>query len=98
MRLQQQRPRPDCSHPAWPPITHRGAAAACDLQEEGRDLKRAIGLVWQGCDAAAKAGLDNKGALFKGLAGVMAVLKDTLREVGNTGRAPREGACSSRWN
>jgi len=50
-------------------------------QEIGGDLKRPIGIVWQGCDAVAKAGLDNKAALFKGLAGVMAVLKDTLREM-----------------
>ncbi|KAI8463453.1 MAG: hypothetical protein J3K34DRAFT_147108 [Monoraphidium minutum] len=49
--------------------------------EAGGDLKRAVGRVWAGCDAAAKAGLDNRGALFKGLAGVMAVLKDTLREM-----------------
>ncbi|KIZ07355.1 hypothetical protein MNEG_0604 [Monoraphidium neglectum] len=49
--------------------------------EGGGDLKRAIGNVWGGCDAVAKAALDNKGALFKALAGVMAVLKDTLREM-----------------
>jgi hypothetical protein len=48
-------------------------------------LKRAIGNVWGGCDAVAKAALDNKGALFKALAGVMAVLKDTLREVWGAG-------------
>lgn len=54
------------------------------MQEGSGDLKRHIGLVWQGCDATAKAALDNKGAIFKGLAGVMAVLKDTLREVRHT--------------
>ena len=48
----------------------------------GGDVKRAVGRVWAGCDAAAKAPADNRAALFRGLAGVMAVLKDTLREMG----------------
>lgn len=50
-----------------------------------------------------KAALDNKGAIFKALAGVMAVLKDTLREVGggrsgrkDAGREAREG--TPRWD
>jgi hypothetical protein len=64
-------------------------------QESGDDLKRAIGLVWQGCDAVPRAGLDNKAALFKGLAGVMAVLKDTLREASGRGRR-RAGAGAAR--
>ncbi|GBF99347.1 hypothetical protein Rsub_11759 [Raphidocelis subcapitata] len=57
----------------------------------GEDLKRRVGLVWQGCDAVAKAGLENRGALFKGLAKVMAVLKDTLREMAEL----EEGTASS---
>ena len=55
-------------------------------KEAGGDLKRTIGHVWAGCDTVGKAALDNKGAIFKALAGVMAVLKDTLREVGLAGR------------
>ena len=63
--------------------SYAGPAALCSSppQEGGGDLKRAVGNVWAACDAFAKAGLDNKAALFKGMAGVMAVLKDTLREV-----------------
>lgn len=63
----------------------RGVVEPCvallDAVEAGRDVKRAVGHVWSGCDAAAKAPADNRGAVFKGLAGVMAVLKDTLREM-----------------
>jgi hypothetical protein len=43
----------------------------------------AAAVVWDGIAAVSKAPLDNKTCLFKGLAGVMAVMKDTTREVGN---------------
>jgi hypothetical protein len=42
----------------------------------------AAAVVWDGIAAVSKAPLDNKSCLFKGLAGVMAVMKDTTREVG----------------
>lgn len=41
----------------------------------------AAAMVWDGTAAVSKAPLDNKSCLFKNLAGVMAVLKDTSREV-----------------
>jgi hypothetical protein len=50
----------------------------------------AAAVVWDGIAAVSKAPLDNKSCLFKNLAGVMAVLKDTTREV----RAP---AGCARW-
>jgi hypothetical protein len=42
----------------------------------------AAAVVWDGIAAVSKSPLDNKSCLFKGLAGVMAVMKDTTREVG----------------
>jgi hypothetical protein len=42
----------------------------------------AAAVVWDGIAAVSKSPLDNKSCLFKGLAGVMAVMKDTAREVG----------------
>eukprot|EP00877_Chromochloris_zofingiensis_P013987 jgi/Chrzof1/8842/Cz03g26080.t1 len=45
------------------------------------DIKHQIGLVWQGCDAVRKMAVDNKGAVFKQLAGVYQVVKDTMREM-----------------
>lgn len=39
------------------------------------------GKVWDACDAVKKQPLDNKAALFRQLAAVVRVAKDTLREV-----------------
>lgn len=49
-----------------------------------RHLRHDAGLVWQGCDAVRKMAVDNKGAVFKQLAGVYQVVKDTMREVSMT--------------
>uniref|UniRef100_A0A383W7V5 Cytochrome c domain-containing protein n=1 Tax=Tetradesmus obliquus TaxID=3088 RepID=A0A383W7V5_TETOB len=49
--------------------------------ESGKDLKPHVAMVWDGIAAVSKAPLHNKSCLFKNLAGVMAVLKDTAREM-----------------
>ncbi|WIA20080.1 hypothetical protein OEZ85_005940 [Tetradesmus obliquus] len=49
--------------------------------ESSKDLKPHVAMVWDGTAAVSKAPLDNKSCLFKNLAGVMAVLKDTAREM-----------------
>ena len=46
------------------------------------DMRRQVALVWEGCDNLSKWPVDNKSCLFRGLAQVLAVVKDTLREVG----------------
>jgi hypothetical protein len=50
-------------------------------QGSGGDLKAHVALVWDALAAVGKAPVDNKGCLFAGLAKVMAVVKDTQREV-----------------
>ncbi|KAF6258238.1 Grap2 and cyclin-D-interacting-domain-containing protein [Scenedesmus sp. NREL 46B-D3] len=57
----------------------------------GRDLKPQVAVVWDGVAAVPKAPLDNKSCLFKALAGVMAVMKDTTREVGMPSRYASNG-------
>eukprot|EP00878_Enallax_costatus_P013356 GHUV01013963.1.p1 GENE.GHUV01013963.1~~GHUV01013963.1.p1 ORF type:complete len:406 (+),score=169.41 GHUV01013963.1:309-1526(+) len=47
----------------------------------GKDLKPYVGLIWDGVSAVPKSSFDNKTCMFKGLAGVMVVIKDTSREL-----------------